>query len=240
MTDIKDNKDWREQQFKDLLEAFGTQEDLHPDLQDYLEEGGRFGPMLRHPLVYSMMHAPQLNAMVNKQYLAKLEAVAEALTENEWHSYIFLHERPYRIGAFTNVSGHMSDSDYWELLATIWVDSENIRQSPHAWEELLGADRPGREAMMLPDEREAFDALPDVIDVHQGHTTTAHDGWSWTTDKAVAEWFARRFIEDGEQPVVTSGKVRKDRVIAYLLRRNESEILVPRNYVRNRTKEVLS
>jgi hypothetical protein len=219
----------------DLTDILQRQEELDPELAECLEVSERFGECIKHPLVYSMVHFPQLNAMVNAQLKAKKEAVARARDEQEWHSYIYLHERPYRLHAFAAVMGFMTDTEYWHNLASIWIDSENIRQNPQVWQHLLRSKRPGRMAIMSDEEQEAFDALPGLIPVYQGHTDRKHDGWSWTTDKAKAEWFAHRFamFEDAK-PVLTQGVVYKRSVIAFFLGRGESEIVAPRAAVKER------
>lgn len=217
------------------------QEELDPELADYLEEVGQFGPCIRHPLVYSMVHFPQQNAWVNNQLRGKKRLVAQAEAEGEWHSYIYLHERPYRVDAFVSMMNRMSDTQYWHNLASIWMDSENIRQNPQVWQRLLRSKRPGRMAIMDDEEREALEAMPGLIPVYQGHTAKRHDGWSWTTDRAKAEWFAQRFSDfEDSPPVLTEGVVLKRLVIAYFTGRGESEIVADRRNVKERKSTQLA
>ena len=214
---------------------FGEYEDLDPELQDYVNETETFGMGIRHPLVYSIMHFPQMNARANKQLASKKAALVEAEAEGDWHSYVYLHERPYRIMGFEAVAHRMTDAYYWELLGSIWCDSENIEQNPRLWENLLRSERPEREQIMQPQERETLRDLPASIPVYQGHTTRRHDGWSWTTNFDKAVWFARRFANiENSFPVVTAGKVKKSSVIAYFDRRGEFEIVAPRRCVTDR------
>ena len=232
MTDMKP--------FEAIIDHFGPQVDLHPDLAAFLEEGGRFGPCLRHPLVYSIMHMPQLNGIMNKQYENKLKALAEAVAEGEWHTVLFLHERPYRVGAFVANEHQFTDREYWKLLGQIWIDSENIRQNVRTWQKLLASDRGDRAEIMNAEERADLAAMPAWITVYQGHTDKADDGWSWTTNRDTAVWFAKRFgdFEDAK-PMLTSGTVRRKDVLAYFARRNESEILVPRRFVKSKERTVV-
>ena len=214
-----------------FLDKFGEYEDLDPELAAYLDDSDDF-VSIRHPLVYSIVHFDALNARLNAQLRAKQEAVVQALAEEQWHHYVFLHERPWRVHAFDDIAALMDDADYWQLLGVIWIDSENIRQNPTEWHNLLRVDRPGREAIMRDDELEALAALPDTITVYQGHTGARDDGWSWTTERHVAEWFATRFASmEGDKPMLTTGTVDKADVVAYFTRRNEFEILVPREAV---------
>ena len=210
---------------------------LDPELAKYVydQEDSVLGPCVKHPLVYSMMHVPMFNKMVNESLRVKKIAVAEALKDEEWHSYVFLHERPWRVVAFQAIADRMSDADYWRLLSTIWTDSENIRENPRQWERLLKADRPDRHLIMKDHEREALEAMDAVIPVYQGHTVRRHDGWSWTTDRWKAVWFGHRFADlEQSRPALTTGHVRKSDVIAFFTARGESEIVVPRGKVKGK------
>jgi hypothetical protein len=205
---------------------------LHPELARYTYESETFGTCIKHPMVFSLVHFPQQNAMVNAQLEYKVKARRKAMKNKEWHTYVFLHERPYRVDAFKRIRSRLSNERYWDLLSEIWIDSENIRENTSVWERLLRDPRPGREHMMSDEDREALDLLPDTIEVFQGHTDERDDGWSWTTNRATAEWFAYRF-GDFEQatPVVSFGTCSKDLITAYLTGRNESEVLIDRRLV---------
>jgi hypothetical protein len=205
---------------------------LHPELERYCYESETFGMCIKHPMVFSMVHFPQQNAMVNAQLDYKLKARRKAMKAKDWHTYLFLHERPYRVDAFKRIKNRLSDEQYWDLLSDIWIDSENIRENSRVWERLLRDPRPGREWMMSDDDRLAFHTLPETIEVFQGHTDERHDGWSWTTNLATAEWFAHRFADlEQASPVVSYGTCSKDLVTAYLTGRNEAEILIDRRLV---------
>ena len=217
---------------EDLTEMLENPEELDPALRRYIEEVGEFGPCIRHPLVYSMLHHPAMNSYVNQQYRAKQAAVDEAYDNNEWSSYIWLHERPYRCMAFQEIMEWMNDATYWRLLGSIWIDSENIRQNPDEWFDLLQSDRDDREHIMTEEEQADLAAMDAVIPVYQGHTASRDDGWSWTTERATAQWFAKRFASlEKDEPRLSIGTVAKADVLAFFSRRNESEILVDRSKV---------
>lgn len=201
-------------------------EPLDPALDAYLRRTS-LGPCIRHPLVYSILHHDSLNALVNAQLANKQAALADAVARADWDSVVFLHERPWRAEALHEHAHLIPDTTYWELLARVWADSENIRELPHLWDGLLHDQRPGREAMMDAAEHAALAALPDRVTIWQGHTDSRHDGWSWTTDRDTAVWFAQRFAHlEQAVPMLRQGAVRRADVAAYLLRRGESEILV--------------
>ena len=205
-----------------------SEEPLHPDLAPYLVNDGQMGwSMLKHPLVYAVPYTPQMAYQYNKQYLAKQRSLDVAHKASDWGLVLALHERPYRIDAFTEITHLMTDREYWEALAWLWTDSENIRETADVWEEMILSDRPEREAMMTEEEAVALAAMPEEILVYQGHTSERSDGLSWTVRENIALWFARRFaLLESDQPAVTYGRAYKRDVIAYFMGRNEYEVLL--------------
>lgn len=214
-------------QVAQLSDHFGA-DPLDPELEDYVivdEDDGSV--WIKHPLVFSMMHVPMLNRIVNAQLAAKRAVIAEYLAASNWRGYILAHERPYRMDALMDACYEVTHKQWWSLVAFVWSDSENIREYQEVWDVVLRQDRPERHAMMQDFEREDFNKLSKVIDVYQGCTQARDDGWSWTTDRAKALWFAKRFAQlERAMPVLRWGRVDKSDVTAYLTRRNESEIIV--------------
>jgi hypothetical protein len=210
-------------------------EELHPDLVPWLAEVNGW-PMLRHPLV---VQAFPVNGLANRAYAHKREQLAEALTDEDWGTVVFLHERGYRLGALIEyVTGRDEEGrplplyslsmqpgyeDVCNLVADVWVDSENISQMIEDWRALFDTARDFW--LGTHDERLAFSALPDPI---RAYRAGIDDGdWSWTTDRKIAEFFARRFVKDGEKPVlIVHRDIPKSRCFGYLTRRSEAELLV--------------
>lgn len=181
--------------------------------------------VLKHPLVFSVPYVPALNKSLNQMFKQKTEALDRAIASGSWETYVWLHERPYRVDAFCEILDTLDDTQYWELLAHIWIDSENIRENQETWEILLSSNRGSKHAFI--GNIEGLAALPDEFTIYQGHTLDRDDGWSWTLDEPTALWFARRFglLEDAT-PIVTIATVRKSDVLAYREDRNEHEIIV--------------
>lgn len=231
MTDDKT----QDEQVSDLLDRFAPEE-LDPELEAYLEESDEFGwTMIRHPLVYSVIHTDQLNKQVNKMLKYKKEALERALQEENWHTYVYLHERAYRIDAFIEIEDVLPDETYWELLGQIWTDSENIYQNEEQWRDLLTSPRPGHEAMMSDDEKTALAEDPaDEFPIYRGFIREGREqGLSWSTNSITAKWFARRLAQDGDTPRLATGTVSKADVIAFFDGRSETEIVVLPENVRN-------
>lgn len=205
-----------------------SNEPLHPDLLDWVEEG-QWGKMLRHPLIYSVPLT--LPGMVNKGYIRKRALLEEYLRDEDWAGIVWLHERAYRLDTLIDYCTGRDDEgnplplsaspEYWALAADVWVDSENIGQVMAEWSALFG-DCTGF-WLGTDAEREQFDLLPDPIPAWRGMIDDG--GWSYSTDKKIAQWFANRF--DGGHSVIME-LIPKDRVFGYLTRRGESELLVRR------------
>lgn len=220
-----------EKKLDDLNEMFGA-EPLDPELEPYLNivDGH---PMLRHPLVYSILHAPLMNKMVNRQLKAKRKYVAEHKAKGEYSSAIWMYERPYRIEAFVEMAPLMTDEMYWETLGSIWTDSENIWQNLDSWKLLLSMPRPHRECMMDEGaEREKYDDIrkAEMVRVYRGAGRRNKYGLSWTLDKSKALFFANRFrgLSGREQQSVWQMDIPGEAVTAYFSGRGESEVvLVP-------------
>ena len=207
-----------ESTFADLVE--GSKVALHPDLAPYIEEGV-LGRQLRHPLVYQIPIWSNANA--NAFYEHKVQSVKDALANKNYSSYIFLHERPYRLEAFTLIQSKLTDTQYWKLLSEIWTDTENQWQGLTKWKQLLESPRPNRHYLMNEEEFNLLQSLSDEITIYRGCEPGLNEnGLSWTLNKKKAEFFAKRFGKDG---IILEKQISKSSVIAYLNGRGESEII---------------
>lgn len=212
----------------ELQDLLATQEALDPELQKYLEVTNNY-EVLRHPLVYSVPYTPHWNALHNRLLKHKKETLAEALEHERWSTFINLHERPWRLDAFKKIEKLMPDHLYWKTLSDIWTDSENIFENAALWKHYLTSNRPCRESFMNAEEQKTLEALPSVFKIYRGYKLghNSHHpkkGMSYTLDKAIALWFAKRYgTDDGK---VTTKTVNKKEVFALLLRRSEQEIIL--------------
>lgn len=228
------------EQYQGMLDTFGDPEaELDEELKPWVVDT-TFGESLKHPLVFSIPLFPGTNEMHNRALERKQEILARYREEKNWHGCVFIYERPYRLYAFSHIEADLDDKAYWEVLGSIWTDSENIWQEEKEWAELLSSERPHREYMMDEDERVAFEKLPDLIEIHRGYKLRERKmGMSWTTNFPQAEWFARRLIREDERAYVVSGTVPKDKALAYHLGRGESEIVAfPEDITKTRTRRV--
>lgn len=210
--------------FRSVEEIFKTKEELLPELKRYSYKDDRIGFVIKHPLVFSIMHHEMMNAMMNESFRVKTKACEEALQKKDFAKYVFLHERPFRFEAFSAVASSMKDKEYWELLSEVWIDSENLWQNLPQWKKLLKSTRKGREHFMSAEERKFLKELPEVVTIYRGYQTGKNKGGlSYTWDEAKAKWFSTRLSKTGEVHVRT---VKREKIFAYLDGRNESEIIV--------------
>jgi hypothetical protein len=213
-----------------FVELFSKQEELHPDLAARLRDD-TFGKCLHHPLMIEVIYNPVMNALINKSYLMKKEYVETKLNECDYHAYVFLHERPYRLEAFQRIADCLLAPElYWDVVASIWTDSENIFEHYNDWRRIWSPDSVAlvshRRRVMDEEELAALEALPAIIPVYRGVRSTKYKkGMSWTTDLEKAEWFAKRFPQKGRRPVVVEGWIHRSEVLAHFLGRGENEIV---------------
>jgi len=207
-------------QLLEFAKIMGSNEDLHPDLVPYVSDGP-LGKQLRHPLVYQI--AMTGNGWANAYYLQKVGDVKKALENKKYDSFVWLHERPYRIEAFQEIEHLLSDTAYWKLLADIWVDTENQWQNHEEWKQLLSSARSSRHYLMDESEFQLLNSLPELVTIYRGCVKGVNeDGLSWTLNKTKAEFFANRFGKGG---IILEREIPKSDIIAVLLSRGESEVI---------------
>lgn len=216
-------------------------EPLDEELEPYLDETGFLGTSLKHPLVCVVPFIPQLAYRANDQLARKKVALERAVKEQDWHTVIWLHERPWRVQAFAGISERLTNPEYWDVLGEVYVDTENFWQESRRWASLLRSRRPARDRFMTKDEREELAKLPDTLTVYRGYHGRAKKlSWAWTLDHDRAVWFAQRLAGvHGRPPTVATATVARDGVLALLTRRGEDEIVVaPSRVAVTKTEEV--
>jgi len=202
--------------------VMASTEDLHPDLVPYVSDGP-LGKQLRHPLVYQI--GMMGNGFANAYYLQKVGDVEKALQNKKYDSFVWLHERPYRIEAFQEIEHLLSDTAYWKLLADIWTDTENQWQNYEEWKNLIGSERGSRHYLMNEEEFNLLQSLSEEVTIYRGCQKGINEnGLSWTLDKAKAKMFSTRIALEGE-PLVLEKKISKSDIIAVFTGRNESEVI---------------
>lgn len=219
-----------------IEDLFGKQEPLDPELTLYMAQGPMGMPCIKHPLVFSMMHHDAMNAMANKKLAILKAEVAKAAAAGKWRTYVWHHERPYRLNALMHATAHgLEGPEYWHLLGEVWTDAEYPRQHGNSkWLYLFGRMTPGKEELMDEEERDAFAALPERVTVYRGHQSDNASGLSWTLSLDKAKWFARRLLQPRQVGMVTQGELLKADAYAFFTGRNEEELVTNPRFVKSR------
>jgi hypothetical protein len=202
-------------------------ETLDCELLPFLGESS-FGAVLKAPLVFRVPYLPQLAATANREYRQKRQGVARAESDGNWQKVLWLHEKPYRMSVFLRVRERMSDRDYWQTLASLWLETENLHEDQQEWVGALTASRAGRAQWLMDEsERAILASFDGRVKVYRGFRRPGrHLAPSWTLDAARAQWFARRAIDRGTGGYLATVTVPKASVIAYFGGRGEQEIVL--------------
>jgi hypothetical protein len=206
-----------------------TPEPLHPDLAlrlvalSFSEE-----LMVKHPLLFDISYHESKNPYLNALYLSKRERAKEAGEAGDWHRYVHLHERPFRVDAFLEIAHKLNDSEYWDFVRKLWLTGENAWEIPEHWERLWNAQRTGRsQSMMTEDELTFLNAQTEPLMIYRGFLEKGgQNGLSWTLDLGQAKWFAKRLSVGQGSCYVATGRVSARDVRAYFKSNGEEEIVV--------------
>lgn len=194
---------------------------LHSDLVPYLDEHPELGTILRHPLVYQV--PIWSNGSANKMYESKKKQIEKVLLKQDYKIYVWLHERPYRLTAFEEISNKLTDTKYWNLLSYIWTDTENSYADYKKWRSLFSSERSSKHYLMNEEENQLLRSLPAEVVIYRGCQKNLNEnGLSWSLDKSKAEFFAYRFNQKG---IILEKKISKKDIIAVFTGRGEAEVI---------------
>jgi hypothetical protein len=196
---------------------------LHPWLREYLQpptEWCRFP--IRHPWVYSTF-GPILPHELNNLLKLKFEDIKEAMREKQWDTFLWLHERPYRMHALEKLyfTGRISHAEMAKLLLMFWTDTEIPEGNQQEPLYLF------RQARWVTDDQKGFDALPKRLTLYRGVDGVCEltsDGPSWTLNRRVADFFAKRYAKGKTYRII----LHKDNpgILAYITGRDEAEFIL--------------
>ena len=164
----------------------------------------------------------------------KREAFRDLLNRRKWEQALFVVERPYRADALAELIEERGVRSLLSAIRYVWSDTESVFSNWQTWEYIWaqaektkrGKRRENLIYVMDKPERAFFAALPDKFIVYRGFKKEGGEvGYSWTLDRSMGEWFARRYAYQG-QPMLAKMEVNKSDVLAYFNGRKESEIVL--------------
>lgn len=164
----------------------------------------------------------------------------------EWRSDTFKKidscERPYELFGFItkgfrfaflkHTQTLLSKEDLGKILRFVWqsVEFPNFNPNFSLTSLVRLFKRAGIANLCTPEEMDFLEKTPDTITVYRGLQKKASvKALSWTLSRETAEWFAKRFSNDGK---VYSATVRKADVLAYFAC-SESEVIVDPSRLEN-------
>lgn len=139
-------------------------------------------------------------------------------------------DKPERMRCFHKIVFELGLNDaklFWSEFWNIWQSSENLHEDLAYFTDLiehglgLGSPHKGLDK----DEKAAIKALPEVVTIYRGCVDFNQVGYSWTTDREKAKWFAGRSFGSTTR-MVLRGIANKSNVLAFLAGRGESEIVI--------------
>ena len=208
--------------------------ELHPDLQSHMRDG-----WITHPLLKLQYWKPGDNRRSNTLYQLRLQQVESARKSNDWDTFVALHRPTEREMAFYENCEHMDRDDYYRIGGNIWTDPEIIHSGSCFVAGVINAsdDVEIRHQIMSNDERDELASTSHRIRIFRSHLDWNRDGFCWTLDRKIALEFAHGY----DWPSLTSAFASKSDVLAYFLRRGESEIIIhPSNICDPETETVLA
>lgn len=190
---------------------------LTPYLQSKVTQKGSFNYIHCPEIVTIYIGSEMENELYNKQIEQITERRKNMFARKDFEGYIFATTRPYRFDTFLEIleSGLCPREELARLLLRVWEDSENPSINIHIWREMFDNFKDTKTFARTKRN------LPKQLTVWRGGSA---DGLSWTTDKKIADWFAKRFSTGSA--VVHNRQIRLDDVVCYLDHRNEKEIVL--------------
>jgi hypothetical protein len=144
-------------------------------------------------------------------------------------SYSMMCDSGSRLAALVGLLQNAPAAVFWRVLLERWMHCDNTWACMPDLLRLIRrhvvTDHP---SAYLADNALGFlQALPPVVTVYRGCSRQRVHGIAWTTDREVAEGFAHghRFIPVPD-PVVATGTLTRDLILAVFIDRNEKEVLV--------------
>ena len=137
------------------------------------------------------------------------------------------HDKPERIPALGEIYQSLSVESFWCLFHEIWTNNESIFLHHQTITDMVAYHWNMKRFDFLSDtELITYNKLKKKIQVWRGCCQHNVNGWSWTTERKTAEWFAYRFSIGDAEPQLVVAIINKPDIIGLYMERNEKEICI--------------
>lgn len=118
----------------------------------------------------------------------------------------------------------ITDQECADAVYSIWTMQENFYRCGMSKEKLIKMMKIAEKSPLLKSDIDDL-SDEDTVTIYRGVRVNNYRGLSWTVDKSVAEWFARRFRDNGDKSYVFIGRINKKDILALFSSRNEKEVI---------------
>lgn len=128
--------------------------------------------------------------------------------------------------------GLITDQECADAIYSIWTMQERFYRCGMSKAKMIKFMKIAEKSPLLQSD---IDDLSDekTVTIYRGVKVNNYRGLSWTVDKSVAEWFARRFGHDGDKCYVFTGMINKKNILALFSSRNEKEVVCDYRKIKN-------
>lgn len=126
----------------------------------------------------------------------------------------------------------ITDQECADAVYSIWTMQENFYRCGMSKEKLIKMMKMAEKSPLLQSD---IDDLSDnnTVTIYRGVKVNNYRSLSWTIDKSVAEWFARRFRHNGDTCYLFTGTINKKDILALFSSRNEKEVVCDYRKIKN-------
>jgi len=228
----------------DFVALMHKVEDLDIVLQLCVQEMGNGMTFIKHPLI-NLPYVPQMNAYNNALYRDKLKVVTELESNKEYEKAIWIYERPFRAQIFNRYTKVMEREQAARLMLDVWQDCEHPYGDRDLWREMFNSYR-DTDALsrtrthLIKEGVEEITLYRGMGSAEVNRKKTGNWGMSWTLDRDIAVWFARRYrgVYKGT-PAVAEARFNVRSVFCYMPERGEQEVVAdPLNIIGFKTTDI--
>lgn len=198
--------------------------ELCPELKDCIVDIGNGIRLIKNKFLTTVyIRSGNDEDLYNKPYRVRRELAQKYLKEENFDSFIFIHERPFRLEALVEVLFSIKREDLFRIVEYVWTDSEDPCVNLEVWKYIFNYCE---ELGVLEDSKKD---LPEKFTIYRGTRAGIEDiGISWTLDASVAKMFSERFYtkRTNKQPIVKVKEVKKEDIFLFTDARGEKEVIL--------------